>query len=181
MSERPFSVKSNNSSSHREGHQLVLSADSASVVSLNRQEQNITTLMTKNNELKEELHKSRKHNGELRSKVSKYEKINNDLRNTKLELLNKVEKLEKARERDAQYISQQEREIQSLHEQLRKATAKRRDSYDTEKEQLRTSLEKTIEVKLKYEHIINALMQKSEIKPIIARILEDKHFNYTIR
>ena len=159
---------------------MVLSADSASVVSLNRQEQNITTLMASNNQLKEELHKSRKHNGELRAKVSKYQKINNDIRNSKLELLDIVEKLEKAKERDVQYIRQQEREIQSLHEQLRKTSSKRRDSYDSEKEKLRASLEKTIEIKLKYEHIINALMQKSEIKPIIARILEDKHFNYAI-
>ena len=168
-SERPFSVKSNNSSSQREGFG-VLSCDSISVASMGKQEININSIMAKNKEFKEELHKSRKNNATLRSKVSKCQKETNDLRNDKLELINKIEKLEKARDQDKHYISQQEKEIHNLHQQLRN-----RSKYceeDPEKEQLRQTLEKVIEVKMKYEKIIKSLVERPEIKPIIASILE---------
>jgi chromosome segregation ATPase len=168
-SERPFSAKSNNSSNR--GGRGVLSAGSVSVVSLNAHEQNIDTIMAKNKEIKLELHKSRKNNGVLRSKVTKAEKEVNDLRNNKLTMVNKIEKLEKIQVRDANYIKQQEKEIQHLNDLLKGHTGSESSS-DPEKEQLRNALSQVIEVKVKYENIIKALVADPEAKPHIARILE---------
>jgi len=127
--------------------------------------------MAKNNEIKLELHKSRKNNGVLRSRVTKVEKEVNDLRNNKLSMINKVEKLEKIQKRDADYIKQQEKEIQHLNELLRNNTGSE-SSCDPEKEQLRKALSQVIDVKVKYENIIKALVADPEAKPHIARILE---------
>lgn len=137
---------------------------------MGKQEININSIMTKNKEFKEELHKSRKNNATLRSRITKYQRETNDLRNEKLELLNKIERLEKARDQDKHYITQQEKEIHSLHQQLR--TQNKNIWEDPEKVELRNALDKVIEVKMKYEKIIKALVEKPEIKPIIARILE---------
>lgn len=187
-SERPFSVKSNNSSSQREGFAGVLSWDSISVASLGRQEfinveylnsltqtkrnSCIFDIIDKNKELKGELHKSRKNNATLRSKVNKCEKETSDLRIDKLELINKIEKLEKARDQDKRYMDQQESEIQNLHKQLRNHSSN--SGQDLENENLREALEKVIEVKMKYENIIKALVDNPKIKPYVARILEKK-------
>jgi chromosome segregation ATPase len=133
---------------------------------------NTDSLLKNAKELKEQLHRSRKNNGVLRSKVSKLEKEANDLRNNKLMLVNNIEKLEQARERDIEYIKKQEKEIQNLNEQLRKTHSKNHSGHDPEKEQLKTTLEAVVEVKLKYENIIRALVDNPEVKPFIARILE---------
>lgn len=158
-SERPFSVKSNNSSSQREGFAGVLSCDSISVASMGKQEINLSSIMAKNKEFKEELHKSRKNNATLRLRITKYQKETNDLRNDKLEMLNKIEKLEKARDQDKHYIAQQEKEIHNLHQQLRNQNKNILE--DPEKVELRNTLDKVIEVKMKYEKIIKACSKYS--------------------
>lgn len=171
-----------NTSSHKEGHGL-LSADSSSVISLKPQEQTISNVVAKNAEYKSQLHKSRKNNAVLRSKITKLEKENEELRNTKVDILDKVEKLEKARQRDAEYINRQEKEIQSLNDRLNRArkihsepnrnhTQSEPSETDLETEELKNTLNKVIDVKMKYENIIKALLEKPEYKPVILNILE---------
>ena len=123
-------------------------------------------------EAKEQLHKSRKNNGILRSKITKHEKETEELRDNKVELLYKIEKLEKGREKDREYIKQQENEIQMLQTKLRKSQDKANNSDDIEKEQLRANLDRVVNVKLKYENLIKALVDRPELKPIIASILD---------
>jgi chromosome segregation ATPase len=132
----------------------------------------IFDILDKNKELKGELHKSRKNNGTLRSKVNKCQKETSDLRIDKLELINKIEKLERARDQDKRYMNQQESEIQNLHKQLRNQGSN--SGEDLEKETLRETLERVIEVKMKYENIIKALVDNPKIKPYVARVLEKK-------
>lgn len=128
--------------------------------------------MAKNKEIKQELHKSRKNNGVLRSKLSKQEREITSLRNDKQLLADKIEKLERGRENDRRYIKQQEAEIQNLHSQLRNPNKIDTDE-DLDKEELKAKLEQVIEVKMKYENIIKAMVDKPELKPILASILEN--------
>lgn len=82
--------------------------------------------------------------------------------------------MERGRDRDHSYIQQQDREIQKLQDKIKRMqTAGVAEKVDNEKEQLKASLDRIIEVKLKYENIIKALVEKPEIKPIIASILEN--------
>lgn len=126
---------------------------------MGKQEINLSSIMAKNKEFKEELHKSRKNNATLRLRITKYQKETNDLRNDKLEMLNKIEKLEKARDQDKHYIAQQEKEIHNLHQQLRNQNKNILE--DPEKVELRNTLDKVIEVKMKYEKIIKACSKYS--------------------
>jgi len=166
-SERPFSVKSNNSSSHREVAMGVLSWDSASIASMIPQDKNYDTLLNKNKELKVELHKSRKNNGILRSKVMKKDKEVNILIKNNLELENKVKRLEEQKYKQKDFINTQEKEIQNLQKHWSGGSPP-----DPEKDELKAQLEQIIEVKLKYEKILKALVDMPEVKPIIAKILE---------
>ena len=143
-----------------------------SIASLGLQEQNVGNLVAKNKQIKQELHKSRKNNGVLRTKLSKKEREIENLRDDKLKLAEKVEKLEKIREKDCRYIQQQEMEIQNLHSQLRHPIKDETDE-DLDKEELKAKLEQVIEVKMKYENIIKAMVEKPELKPILASILEN--------
>ena len=87
--------------------------------------------------------------------------------------MKKIEQIEKASERDHVYIQKQDKEIQKLQDRLKRVEIEpKSENIDHEKEQLRASLDKIIDIKLKYEHIIKALADKPEIKPIIANILE---------
>ena len=163
-SERPFSVKSNNSSSQRDPKAGILSWDSASIASIHPQDRNIDQLLSNNHAIKTELHKSRKNNGILRSKIIKREMEVNNLKNDKLELINKIEKLEKDKQKDSDYIKLQEQEIKNLQEQLKGGKFWKDDE---EKEQLKKSLKQVVEVKLKYESILKALVEKPEVKILI--------------
>ncbi len=129
------------------------------------QESNVDTLAAKNKEMKLELHKSRKNNGILRSRIAKKDREVNDLRDKKLDLINTIDKMEKSQQRDREYISSQEKEIEYLRKQLKK-----KSSADPEKEDLKKSLEEVVSIKLKYENIIQALIQNPEVKPIIANL-----------
>ena len=98
------------------------------------------------------------------------------MRNNKVELIEKIEQIEKARERDYAYIKKQDSEIQKLHDRLKRSENETNsEKIDSEKEQLKANFDKIVEVKLKYEHIIKALAEKPEIKPIIANILEQMY------
>ena len=60
-----------------------------------------------------------------------------------------------------------------LQEKVRKLQKGKQESEgESENEQLKAHLDKVIEVKLKYENIIKVLVDHSEVKPIIASILE---------
>ena len=76
--------------------------------------------MNKNEELKRELHKSRKNNGILRSRVTKRDKEINQLRNDKLGLVDKIERLEKDKIKQSEFIKQQEKEIMSMQAYMQK-------------------------------------------------------------
>lgn len=88
----------------------------------------------------------------------------NNLKNDKLELINKIEKLEKDKQKDSDYIKLQEQEIKNLQEQLK---VRKFCKDDEEKDQLKKSLKQVVEVKLKYESILKALVEKPEVKILI--------------
>lgn len=85
----------------------------------------------------------------------------NTLKNDKLQLATQIEKLENNKRKDSDYTKLQEAEINNLQKQLK---TRKFIEHDEEKEQLKKSLQKVVEVKLKYEKILKALVEKPGTK-----------------
>lgn len=96
----------------------------------------------------------------MRSKITKREIEINTLKNEKLQLTAKIKKLENNKRKDSDYIKLQEEEINNLQKKLKNGKSLENDE---EKEQLKISLQKVVEVKLKYEKILKALVDKPGI------------------
>ena len=131
-------------------------------------------LITENKVLNKELEKVRKKNGVLKTQIKRLKDSTNLPKGSHEEMLIKMQRLEVNQQKDQTLIRQQEMQILSLQEKMRKlelevANAKQ---IKDEKELLKANFDRIVDVKLKYEKIIKTLSEKPEIKPIIASILE---------
>lgn len=74
------------------------------------------------------------------------------------------------RENDSNRILQQDDDLKKLKLQIKQSSIN--SSQDSEMGELKQKLDRVLDVKLKYERIIKAMVDKPELKPIIADILE---------
>ena len=109
-------------------------------------------------------------NDMLRSKVIDYENDITSLKSTQTQLENKVGELQQLHVRDSKLIQRQEFEISQLQKRWSNTTSS--ISGDGEYQELQQKFNKILAVKLKYEQIIKAMVDKPELKPYIAQVLD---------
>jgi uncharacterized protein involved in exopolysaccharide biosynthesis len=105
----------------------------------------------------------------LRSKVIDYEKDIHDLKSNQSNLEQQVEDLQQLQACDNERIQQQEFEIKQLKQRIGQSSTTQ--SYEHEYQELHNKFDRIVDVKLKYEKIIKAMVDKPELKPYIADIL----------